>query len=172
MNAEAQLELMKQVVAKLNGMDVKAYFEYPGYIGVTKDEGEVAFGTADGDWGWNDPMGGGGKLGLSGKESNADLIAKRIAAVVRQGAFPFGNEPKMAAQQLWLGRIDFAGDDYAVVCGSQEECRAAFWRLYTDMKSKGFFEHRNFEDIATPEGMDEYFGPWYNPFTLGEIIRP
>jgi hypothetical protein len=89
-----QLAVMQEVVKLLTDAGVEAYFEVPGYIGTSRDGHEIAFGTANGDWGWNDEDGNGGDLGIRGNERDAALITSKITDIVRQGAFGFHNAPK------------------------------------------------------------------------------
>jgi hypothetical protein len=177
MTPEQQLEVMQQVAGLLSARGLDATFEYPGYIGVMKDGHEVAFGTVNGPWGWNDAAGNGGDLGIRGSERDPEKIAAAIERTVQQEAFGFANAPKpleaskQAAAQVWLGHCDMGGDDHHVVGRSKEECQKAFFDRYlADRKAGHLYGHPDFQSMNTMEEFEEYFGPSYWPVAFGQVV--
>jgi len=73
--------IMKEVVTQLRaaGFEAAAY-EYPGYISV----GKRSYGTANGNWGWNDEDGNGGETDLGGDCAQPDLIVDEIIKIENQ----------------------------------------------------------------------------------------
>jgi hypothetical protein len=75
MAPEDYFELLNQIVDELKSLGLEAFNEYPGYVAV----GNLHFGTANVDWGWNNEDGGlAGELYISGECRNARKIAVAI----------------------------------------------------------------------------------------------
>lgn len=72
--------IMKEVVTQLReaGFDAASY-EYPGYISI----GKRSYGTANGNWGWNDEDGNGGETLVTGTCTHPETIVAEIARIER-----------------------------------------------------------------------------------------
>lgn len=79
MESKTFLDILKLVVNFLRVSGYEATVEYPGYIAI----GKRSYGTANGNWGWNDEDGNGGETDLTGQCMQSDLIATEILKIER-----------------------------------------------------------------------------------------